>query len=202
MNQLRYLNLSTCAIESVEPAAFDNLSNLEVLGLNENALVAFETKCTPRKVYLAMNRNLESIKFTGSDLWRIDEIALYGNTSNLVDFNSMFSQVSIQKLGLNLDALGSKSTFSQMKSLKELTVLNELVTIPISSDAFHGLVNLECLKLLNNTRFNEKHRHNLQRIGCETLKSLVNVIKVDFMCGIEEIEPGRLVPFKSLTTWI
>ncbi len=152
LTELVNLDLRNCGIESIDLAAFDKLAEIDSINLSNNKLVTFKTKSTPRTLNLAANKSLSSIRLTGRYYARIEEINLEQNETRLVDFNSMFgqnNQVNVQRLKMTLEALGTDSLFSHMKCLTALTItqLSKNSAVQLSSNSFHGLNNLESLKM-------------------------------------------------------
>ncbi len=152
LSRLKNLDLSECGIGSIDQDAFDDSATIKYLNLNKNQLKQFVTKCSPKQLNLSSNYDLELIKFIGSDLSNIEELYLNENTTLLKEFNSMFGgceQVNIKNMRVNLNALDSDASFSQMRSLQILSIHRWISTKPvrISPSAFHGLTSLEHLEL-------------------------------------------------------
>jgi Leucine-rich repeat (LRR) protein len=120
LTRLKHLDLSICGLESIEPTAFDDLINIQNLSLKNNKLVEFETKCTPKEINLSFNDQLRSIKFIGSDLYRIEEINLDYNHDLLVEFDSRFS--GLKRLHLSFETLSSSCKLTGLKFVEELTL--------------------------------------------------------------------------------
>jgi hypothetical protein len=140
------------AIEFIDPDAFDDSQNIDFLNLSGNKLGQFVTKCSPKKLNLSNNVDLKLVRFIGSDLANIEDVNLLHNNTLLKDFNSMFEQsknLNIVNFNVNFEALDSDASFSHMKKLKRFAVYKIAPnhTIRISHSAFHGLTNLESLRL-------------------------------------------------------
>ncbi len=120
LTELKTLKLkgwSFSPIRSIDPSAFDDLNNIEELDLSGNELSKFETTCSPKKITLRGN-NLRSVKFTGSDLWRIEEIDLLDNLFLRVDTNDLSPLCCLKSLSL------SSIQINSLRGLTNLTHLN------------------------------------------------------------------------------
>ncbi len=153
LKKMRNLKLVNCGILFIDSAAFDDLPNIDVLDLQINQLTNFETKCTPQKLYISFNHLLKSITLTASNLSPIKEVGIKELTL-IRDFNSIFERdknIDMHRLNLSFEVLGPKSSFSSLKSLKELNICkfyeDSYFRLKIPSSAFHGLNNLERLEL-------------------------------------------------------
>jgi Leucine-rich repeat (LRR) protein len=166
LSQLKHLNLSQCKIELVRPDAFDGLVNLEILDLRGNSLQNLNTKCTPKKLDLSRNKPLRSLALMAKDLSRVEDIDLDDNT-NLADvyFDSALS--NIQRLTAPLEAIDSNETLSKLTSLKELNLFSkgDRSEIKITSEAFHGLANLELLIIYMNQKLTRHFVNYLHKLG-------------------------------------
>ncbi len=152
LSKLKSLDLRGCGIEFIDQDAFDDSQEIAFLNLSFNKLKKFVTKCSPKRTDLTNNKQIELVEFIGSDLSNIEQVNLDQNETLLNDFNSMFQnkdQINIRNMTVTFEALGPDASFSHMNTLKELTVQKQTRDQPIriSCSAFHGLTNLESLKL-------------------------------------------------------
>ncbi len=157
LTQLRELNLSKCSIESIHPSAFNDLPNVEVVNLNSNAFVKLVMACTPRILDLSENHFLEMASFSGSDLWRLEELNLRENYRLLVDFNAMFNNykdLRIQRVFLPFHLFYFGTIFTNMKKIKNVQIMksNSNADNLLMSNAFSGLADLERLEIMFDER--------------------------------------------------
>lgn len=177
LENLKTLDLFGCSIKTIEPNAFDGLSNLISLNLGHNSQIDLNDSAQFNGLTKLKILNLSDNDFKSD----INELEIFSNLNNLI------------MLDLALCSLRNsiKSTlFTGLNRLETLDLTHCMITT-IESNCFKNLVNLKTLDLQYN---------HFPYIDSKTFNGLNNLEKLHLQdCSIVKIESDAFIQQTELT---